>query len=119
MVSNGSATFDGVSRKKSVTNKVVNALSFETILHRRVRHGILTDFGGYSLEVIRPVDFDEIDLPGFGVGRRIQLYRSCDDVSDDVTLLLMTWHSTAVLNSCTVQLYSTMDSMGTRARGWR
>ena len=45
--------------------------------------------------------------------------RSYDDVSDDVTLLLMTWHSTAVLNSCTVQLYSTMDSMGTRARGWR
>ena len=42
-------------------------------MHRRVRHGILTDFG-YSLEVIRPVDFDEIDLPGFGVGRRIQLY---------------------------------------------
>ena len=32
--------------------------------------------------------------------------RSYDDVSDDVTLLLMTWHSTAVLNSCTVQLYS-------------
>ena len=45
--------------------------------------------------------------------------RSYDDVSDDVTLLLMTWRSTAVLNSCTVQLYSTMDSMGTRARGWR
>ena len=45
--------------------------------------------------------------------------RSYDDVSYDVTLLLMTWHSTAVLNSCTVQLNSTMDSMGTRARGWR
>ena len=49
--------------------------------------------------------------------------RSYDDVSDDVTLLLMTWHSTAKLKSCTVQLYSTcsttMDSMGTRARGWR
>ena len=44
--------------------------------------------------------------------------RSYDDVSYDVTLLLMTWHSTAVLKSCTVQLYSTMDSMGTRARGW-
>ena len=44
--------------------------------------------------------------------------RSYDDVSDDITLLFMTWNSTAVLNSCTVQLYSTMDSMGTRARGW-
>merc|ERR1712185_877733 len=43
--------------------------------------------------------------------------RSYDDVSDDVTLILMTWHTTAVMNSCTVQLYSTMDSMGTRARG--
>ena len=41
--------------------------------------------------------------------------RSYDDVSYDVTLLLMTWHSTAVLNSCTVQLYSTMDSMRVRA----
>ena len=41
--------------------------------------------------------------------------RSYDDVSDDVTLPLMTCHSTAVLKSCTVQLYSTMDSMGTRA----
>ena len=45
--------------------------------------------------------------------------RSYDDLLDDVTLLLMTWHSTAVLNSCTVQLYFTMESMGTRARGWR
>ena len=45
--------------------------------------------------------------------------RSYDDVSDDVTPLLMTWHSTDFLKSCTVQLYSTMDSMGTRARGWR
>ena len=45
--------------------------------------------------------------------------RSYDDVSDDITLLLMTCQITAVLNSCTVQLYSTMDSMGTRARGWR
>ena len=37
--------------------------------------------------------------------------RSYDDVSDDVSLLSMTWQSTAALKSCTVQLYFTMDSM--------
>ena len=35
--------------------------------------------------------------------------RSYDDVKDDVTLLLMTWHITAVLKSCTVQLYYSND----------